>query len=115
MSRRLTAEERMRSKVTVDDAGCWVFNGKLRGKSYGAFWLDGKERYAHRAAYTIFVGQIPDDGFIHHKCSNRLCCNPEHLQCTTWNDNLAEMFSRQAMLRRIKKLENKILEMGGTI
>jgi hypothetical protein len=110
-----TAEERLRAKVAANDDGCWMFTGKHRGNGYGSFWYNGKERYAHRASYEIFVGPIPKDGFIHHRCANRLCVNPEHLQCTTWEHNYAEMVARQAMLRRIKELEEEVERLVGTV
>lgn len=110
---RTRAEEHLRSKLVEDENGCWVYTGGRRGKNYGNYWMEGENRYAHRAAYDLFVGPIPEDGFIHHKCSNRLCCNPEHLQCTTWDANLAEMLSRQSLIRKIRKLEAELAELKG--
>jgi hypothetical protein len=113
MSSRKTPEQRLRAKVDINDDGCWVFNGNSRGKKYGSFWLEGREQYAHRASYQIFLGPIPEDGFIHHRCANKMCVNPDHLQCTTWNNNYAEMLGRQALIKRIRKLEAAIKELGG--
>lgn len=110
---RTRQAEHLRSKLVEDENGCWVYTGGRRGKHYGNYWMNGENRYAHRAAYDLFIGPIPKDGFIHHRCSNKLCCNPEHLQCTTWNDNLAEMLSRQSLVRRIKKLEAELAQMRG--
>jgi hypothetical protein len=42
-----------------------------------------------------------------------MCCNPDHLQCTTWQANLAEMLSRQSLLRRIRKLEAELTKLRG--
>lgn len=110
-----TAEERLLAKVDVKDDGCWVFTAKQNGSGYGFFWYNGKGRLAHRVSYEIYVEPIPKDGVIHHRCGNRLCVNPEHLQCTTWNHNYAEMMARQSMLKRIKELEEEVERLGGSI
>lgn len=105
-------KKRFMSKFKRNRNGCWDWTSFQRAQ-YGGFYMDGKSRYAHRVSYMLFVGPIPEDGYIHHKCSNKLCVNPEHLQCTTWNDNLAEMLSRQSLVRRIKKLEAELAQMRG--
>lgn len=105
----MTYEEKLKSKLVTDDNGCWVYTGCSRGKGgYGGFWMNGDNRYVHRVAYEMWVEPIPEDGFIHHKCSNRRCCNPEHLQCTAWNENYAEMYARQQLLSRIQELEKEL-------
>ena len=100
--------DRLLEKVEKDDSGCWIWQGYRRGSDYGGLWHDGKSRYVHRLSYQVFIGEIPADGFIHHTCGTRLCLNPEHLQCTTWEQNYAEMTARQSLLARIKELEDEV-------
>ncbi len=63
---------------------------------------------AHRVAFAIDhkimiedLGPMP----VHHNCSNRRCCNPDHLRQVTTEENLAEMFERTSYLKRIAELE----------
>lgn len=35
---------------------------------------------AHRFAYELLVGPVPDGLQLDHLCRNRACCNPEHLE-----------------------------------
>lgn len=43
----------------------------------------------HRAAYELANGPIPDGMQIDHLCRNRLCCNPDHLEAVTREENIA--------------------------
>lgn len=66
---------------------CWLWTGCVNEDGYGTFSYDGKVRKAHRAAYAMFVGPIPDGLEIDHKCRTRNCVNPDHLQPATHKQN----------------------------
>ncbi len=83
-------EERFRSRVDVkgpDD--CWEWTaGKIPG-GYGAVWDNsiGRHRHAHRLAWELANGPIPDGLWVLHRCDNPPCCNPAHLWLGTQHDN----------------------------
>jgi hypothetical protein len=96
---------------------CWVWTGseksghtKFKGRDYGQIWHNGRIRGSHRVAYELFVGPIGNDT-VHHKCANRRCCNPNHLQRATQQENKAEMFARNGFEAEIRRLtrENRDL------
>ena len=83
--------------------GCWEWTGghtnpaHAGSKGYGCFKIPdgiGKQRNykAHRLAYVLFVGPIPDGFDIDHVrdngCRSTLCVRPDHLEPVTRQVNL---------------------------
>lgn len=76
------------SKFHVDiPTGCWLWTAATIQKGYGQFWYDGKLQYAHRIAYELLVGPIPNGLQLDHLCRVRNCVNPEHLEPVTNQEN----------------------------
>lgn len=57
---------------------------------------------AHRNYFKKYVGSIPDGYEIDHKCGQRACVNPEHLEAVTKSQNMWRMFMRLAGLSYIQ-------------
>lgn len=83
----VTFETRFRAKFEVRPNGCWEWTASL-SKGYGQFRAGGTHRGAHRVAYELWVGPIPDGLHIDHLCSNPICVNPDHLEPVTCEVNL---------------------------
>jgi hypothetical protein len=83
----------------VDKRGpdeCWPWTGYITKRGYGQFCIDRHSSSgAHRLAYILTVGRIPDGLQIDHmcherrecqlgnNCPHRRCCNPAHLKPAT--------------------------------
>lgn len=70
-------------------ADCWVWAGRSKtSEGYGLTHWQKAQRLAHRVSYIIHVGPIPEGLDIDHKCHNKACVNPDHLQAVTHKQNL---------------------------
>jgi hypothetical protein len=87
--RRGTVEERLWSKVDVQEPGCWRWLGAKTPRGYGNFSVDPKKTMVrvHRYVYEICVGPIPNGLTIDHLCGNPSCVNPAHMEPVTRGEN----------------------------
>lgn len=86
-------EERLWAKVDrSDEAGCWLWTAARSTGGYGLFWADGRLQHAHRVAYELEVGPIPEGYELDHVaergCVHRHCVNPAHLEPVTHKENI---------------------------
>jgi len=90
-----TAEQRFRARLLVVESGCWEWQGSLLKKGYGRFGFSSKEVVlAHRFAWELEHGAIPDGQCVLHRCDNPPCCNPAHLFLGTRADNNRDMWAK---------------------
>ncbi len=72
----------------VDKGGCcWIWTAGVRG-GYGGFKVNRKLVDAHRYAFELTKGKIPEGLQIDHLCRNHSCVNPEHLEAVTQRENV---------------------------
>lgn len=84
-----TAIVRFVRKVNPED-GCLVWMGR-RNYGYGSFSCGSIRRKtyrAHRFAYEMFRGPIPEGMVLDHLCRNKACVDPWHLEAVTREENL---------------------------
>lgn len=102
MTKRSTTAERRRTlaeqkefalkSYRANEAGCWIWLGPRYRTSYGVFMAKRQHFLAHRAAYELANGPIPEGMVIDHLCRTPLCINPAHLEAVTNRENLLRGF-----------------------
>ena len=76
---------------------CTEWTGATRN-GYGCKRLGSKTVYVHRVAFEEANGRKPE-GVVRHKCDNRLCYNPTHLEEGSKLDNSRDMVERGRSVR----------------
>jgi len=87
-------EEKFWSKVDWDihnEERCWPWLGTKNQKGYGMFKINRETCMAHRVAYELERGPIPEYGpnsvQADHLCLNKGCVNPWHIEIVTCRVN----------------------------
>lgn len=86
---RIPLEERFWARVQKTET-CWLWTGAT-SQGYGVISVGGykgKNLMAHRVAYELTKGPIPEGLVIDHLCRAPRCVNPDHLEAVTTGDNV---------------------------
>jgi hypothetical protein len=84
--------ERFPEKV-ARGPGCWLWQGTTNG-AYGQIGDGGRKRYAHRVAWELQNGPVPDGLHVLHRCDVPACVRPDHLFLGTPSDNLRDCYAK---------------------
>lgn len=82
-------------------SGCWLWSGAWEKDGYG--WVadgNGSATQAHRKAWALYVGPVPNGMHVLHRCDTRCCVNPAHLFLGAHADNMRDMASKGRAARR---------------
>lgn len=89
---------------------CILHQGYIMPNGYGQVRREGKTWLAHRWAARVAHG--PARGrVVRHKCDNRACINPDHLEYGTQGDNLDDRKRHGHTYRKLNREQvDRILE-----
>lgn len=106
---RPSLAERLRSKLVERD-GCIEFTGARNPDGYGVLQSNYRRVMAHRLAFELEVGAIPEGLLVCHRCDNPPCCNPSHLFLGTVAVNAWDMAQKGRSLRRSRNPAARLTE-----
>lgn len=96
--------ERFWSKVKCGtDDECWLWQAHRQAhRGYGTFGIGSRlipgsrhtSALAHRVAWELTYGPVPNGARVLHQCDNPPCCNPKHLFLGSQADNVADMIAK---------------------
>ena len=88
----------------MDRSGdCWLWSHSKTRSGYGRVHWNGKVHPAHRVAYELAKGTIPEGYYVCHACDTPLCCNPDHLWVGTPQENTLDAVRKGRWGCRTKK------------
>ncbi len=91
----LSPKERFWAKVNkANPDDCWEWQASKNPDGYGNFVHNGYNTGAHRVAYYLTNGKIPEGKEVCHACDNPSCVNPIHLWLGTHTDNIHDMHNK---------------------
>lgn len=88
-----TLRERFDEKwIPEPNTGCWLWMGPTAGRGYASTYVEGQRwgSKAHRVAWELYRGPIPEGLVIDHICRQKMCVNPDHLRPVTQYVNSTE-------------------------
>lgn len=92
---------------------CWVWQGSFSRSGYGIFFSHQNAYRAHRVAFIITHGPIPEDKLICHTCDNPSCVNPEHLWIGSSQENTHDMIKKGRLCRNRSNHKDSISKYPG--
>ncbi len=87
--------ERFARHIVIDPhTNCWLWTASKSRAGYGKMGVDGALVGAHRIAYELAHGSIPDDLHICHHCDTPACVNSTHLFAGTHKENMLDKIAK---------------------
>lgn len=95
IARRNRDPSKFFSATKLIESGCLIWIRHVNEHGYGTTcWNGERNLLAHRVAYLIRHGSIPDGLNILHRCDTPACVNADHLFAGTQADNVRDMFAK---------------------
>lgn len=83
-------EKLIQSSERNEESGCLIWKGWVSEKGYGKVTISGKTWRVHRYAFVVHHPEVilQEKEVIRHKCENKLCFEPSHLEKGTQFENI---------------------------
>lgn len=98
-------------EFVVNENGCFIVTSHTPLST--GYFLTAKRwvrKSMHRLVYEECFGEIPHGLVVRHKCDERACINPEHLELGTQTENVMDTVKRNRTLRGVHNPQSKLDE-----
>lgn len=86
---------------------CWGWKGS-QAAGYATIKNGQRMVGAHRVVFSLRNGEIPKGMVIRHRCDNKICTNPDHLQIGTQAENMRDLAERGSKMGKQKPSKKAI-------
>ena len=88
---------------------CVEYKGHIGKAGYGLDYNPETQKtvLAHRYAYYLAYGKIPEGLVISHDCNNKKCVNPKHLKATTQAANVQKAYKDGLQINALRSLNKE--------
>lgn len=99
-------------KVDVESCWLWKQDAPVAGRdNRPTFTFNNRRMLAYRVTYELMMGcELSSETILRHRCDNKMCCNPHHMDEGSHQENMNDMKERERhglphnTVRAIKKL-----------
>lgn len=106
-----TLEQKFWKYVTPAGSNdCWLWQGTTIRSGYGHIRHRDRDYAAHRIAYELAHGPIPDGLVVMHSCDNPGCVNVAHLSLGTHAENAQDKVRKGRAPRNTAHVNTKITD-----
>jgi hypothetical protein len=100
--------ERIKRGIEIDsNTGCWNWQGDKTSNGYGRVRINGRKILTHVLSYQLKHGPMPEGKELHHRCENRACCNPNHVEPVTRLEHCLSLSRRSPAFINARKTHCK--------
>jgi len=95
VARNATLAERLEFySIPEPNSGCLLWTAGANACGYGVIGIRKQSTLAHRVAWAVAFGPVPDEVEVCHKCDVPSCINVAHLYLGTHQDNMDDKVAR---------------------
>lgn len=121
--RKIDLEWLFNQSHPVPFSGCWLWAGSLNGGGYAQVMVNKRRPVAHRVAYELKHGPVPEGLQLDHLCRVRCCVNPDHVEPVTTSINqlrgigpaLLAKHNQTQKMREVTAARNRTPEMRAVV
>ena len=111
----LRAKEPFDSKYQINaETGCWMWQRGLDSDGYGKHWHQGDTIRAHVFSFEQKYGLVPVGLTLDHKCRNRTCVNPDHVEPVTVAENTRRGLTPKLSIADVENIRRRYAAGGLT-